>query len=106
MSDASNGAAMPAEGRNRVIIEGVRPEIDCGSFPIKRVIGEKVIVEADIFTDGHDTISCELLYRQMSESAWHAVPMRALGNDRWRGEFRVSALGQYRYTLRGWVDRF
>ena len=33
-------------GRRRVIIESVSPEIDGGRFPIKRVIGESVTVEA------------------------------------------------------------
>ena len=40
------------EGRRRVIIEGVSPEIDGGRFPIKRIVGDKVIVEADVFTEG------------------------------------------------------
>jgi starch synthase (maltosyl-transferring) len=44
-------------GQTRVIIEGLRPEIDGGRFPIKRVMGEKVVVEADIFVDGYDSIS-------------------------------------------------
>ena len=44
-------------GRCRVAIENVRPEIDGGRFPAKRVVGERVIVEADIFADGHDAIA-------------------------------------------------
>src|SRR5258706_10161740 len=42
---------------DRVIIEGVTPEIDGGRFAIKRTRGESVLVEADIFADGHDAIS-------------------------------------------------
>jgi starch synthase (maltosyl-transferring) len=53
---------IPAEGLRRVIIEGVEPEIDCGQFPIRRTRGESVIVEADVFTDGHDSICSILLY--------------------------------------------
>jgi len=53
---------VPAEsGRSRVEIEGVAPEIDGGRFPIKRIAGEQVVVEANVFTDGHDAISCVLL---------------------------------------------
>ena len=44
------------EGRPRIVIEGVTPEIDGGRFPIKRIIGDKVAVEADIFADGHDVL--------------------------------------------------
>jgi (1->4)-alpha-D-glucan 1-alpha-D-glucosylmutase len=50
------------DGRKRVIIKNVKPEIDSGKFPIKRAIGDKVVVEADVFTDGHDALSCALLY--------------------------------------------
>ncbi len=97
---------LPTEGRNRVVIEGVDPEIDGGRFPIKRVSGEAVIVEADVFADGHDQIECRLLYRCGTEKTWQEVPMTSLGNDRWRGEFVVSDVGTYHYTIEGWVSRF
>jgi starch synthase (maltosyl-transferring) len=94
------------DGRRGIIIEGVKPEIDCGRFPVKRVAGEKVIVEADIFTDGHDALSCILLYRREEESPWTEAPMKFLVNDRWQGSFVVSAMGCYYYTIRAWIDRF
>ena len=94
------------EGRKRVIIEGVSPEIDGGAFPCKRTVGEKVTVEADIFTDGHDLLSCVLLFRKEEDPTWEAVPMAPLVNDRWRGSFQVSEKGRYRYTIKAWVDRF
>ena len=97
---------MDDEGRKRVIIEGVEPEIDCGQFPIKRTVGERVVVEADAFTDGHDAIACVLLYRGEDDLTWSETPMEALVNDRWRGEFLVQQLGPYLYTLKAWVDRF
>jgi starch synthase (maltosyl-transferring) len=96
----------PEEGRKRVIIEQVTPEINGGKFPIKRVIGEEITVEAVILADGHDALSCMLLYRKEDEPDWKAVPMLSLGNDRWSGSFRVGALGLYRYTIMGWVDHF
>jgi starch synthase (maltosyl-transferring) len=46
------------------VIEGVRPQIDGGRFPIKRVAGDEVIVEADAFADGHDRVACVLLHRR------------------------------------------
>jgi starch synthase (maltosyl-transferring) len=93
-------------GKQRVVIEGVRPEIDGGEFPIKRIIGDSVIVEADVFADGHDQIACRLLYRRSADPAWSEVRMEPLGNDRWRAAFPVSELGEYRYTIEAWVDRF
>lgn len=94
------------QSRSRVVIESVKPEIDAGRYPIKRTVGEDVVVEADVFADGHDHIACVLRYRQESASAWHEAPMSALSNDRWQGEFRVTELGRYRYTLAAWVDHF
>jgi starch synthase (maltosyl-transferring) len=94
------------EGRIRVIIAGVQPEIEHGRFPAKRTVGEPVVVEADIFTDGHDALSAVLLYRHEKEEQWHEVPLQFLVNDRWRGVFVVTSLGRYRYTLQAWVDHF
>ncbi len=92
-------------GRQRIVIEGVRPEIDCGRFPIKRVVGETVVVEADVFTDGHDTLAAGLRSRREG-GRWTEVRMDPLGNDRWRGEFLVTETGRYGYTIRAWLDRF
>ena len=97
---------MKTEGRRRVVIENVKPEIDEGRFPIKRVIGEKVVVMADIFTDGHDVISSRLLYRREKEKEWREVVLKPLENDRWSGEFVVEEVGIYHYTVEAWVDHF
>jgi starch synthase (maltosyl-transferring) len=35
----------------RVVIEDISPAIDCGRFPIKRVVGESICVEASVFAD-------------------------------------------------------
>jgi starch synthase (maltosyl-transferring) len=94
------------EGRRRVVIEGVSPEVDCGRFPIKRTVGEGVDVEADAFTDGHDAVRCLVLHRPGDEGEWAEVPMEALPNDRWRGSFTVERLGRHRYTVVGWVDHW
>ncbi len=94
------------DGRRRVIIEGVSPEIDCGRFPIKRIPGEPVLVEANIFADGHDVLAATLLYKSEGDRAWSEVPMEELVNDRWRGVFPAGPVGRMRYTLEAWVDHF
>ncbi|HST04192.1 MAG TPA: alpha-1,4-glucan--maltose-1-phosphate maltosyltransferase [Chloroflexia bacterium] len=97
---------LPSILNKRVVIEGVTPEIDSGRYPIKRVVGERVVVEADVFTDGHEALSCELRYRQHGANAWEAVPMQPLVNDRWHAEFTVTQLGSYTYTIQAWLDHF
>jgi starch synthase (maltosyl-transferring) len=94
------------EGRIRVVIEHVSPEIDGGRFPIKRTVGDTVVVEADIFADGHDVLSGLLLYRKEQDRNWTEVPLAFLVNDRWTGAFRVAEPGRYVYTVIAWADRF
>jgi starch synthase (maltosyl-transferring) len=88
----------------RVVIENITPQVDCGRFPIKRVTGEAVAVEADVFADGHDVVRCVLLYRSERAAEWSRVPMAPLGNDRWTARFVPREMGRYRYTVRAWVD--
>jgi len=69
-------------------------------------VGDDVVVEADVFTDGHDAVAAELIYRKHGAADWQVVPMEFLGNDHWTGSFRVEELGRYEYTVRGWTDPF
>lgn len=105
----ANRKEMPAQqtdGRRRAIIEGVSPEVDGGRFAVKRTLGDVVQVEADIFTDGHDSISAVLLYRHDGTDLWDEQPMKPLVNDRWTSEFTTTKLGRYLYTIHAWVDHF
>src|SRR3972149_9985460 len=92
--------------QRRGVMEHVRPQVDCGRFPIKRVVGERVVVRADVFADGHDVVAAVLLYRKSGDDSWREAPMTALGNDEWTASFTVEDLGRYEYTVEGWVDRF
>jgi len=90
----------------RVVIEKVVPEIDAGHYALKRTVGERVLVEADIFTDGHDVISAVLKFRTHKNPFWSETPMEFLANDRWRGEFSIPEMGVYFYTIEAWIDHF
>jgi len=95
---------MDKNGLQRVIVEHVTPEIDAGRFYIKKIPGEIIRVEADIFTDGHDHVRGQVLYKHESEKNWLHVPMQLLSNDRWQASFQVTKTGFYNYTVIGWVD--
>jgi starch synthase (maltosyl-transferring) len=90
----------------RVVIEGVTPEIDAGRFAAKRTVGERFAVSADVFTDGHDALAADLLWRRESDGEWTAVPMRELGNDRWSSSFTPTEAGCYLYSVTAWIDGF
>ncbi len=106
MSQATATSPPKADGRSRVAIENVEPQVDCGRFPIKRVVGDTVVVKADIFADGHDAVAAALLYRPKDEREWRRTPLRPLVNDRWTGEFAVDQIGTYEYKIAGWIDEF
>jgi starch synthase (maltosyl-transferring) len=99
-------AGRPDEGRRRVAIERVTPEIDAGRFPVKRIAGDTVRVEADVFADGHDAVAGALLWRRAGEERWSEVALAPAGNDRWQAAFPVEQVGFYQYTVEGWTDQF
>lgn len=95
--------AHPAAHAVPVVIEDVTPQIDGGRHPVKRVAGEAVIVEADVFREGHDAIAADLIYRG-PDGAWHSIVMTALPNDRFRGSFLVESPGRYDFLVEGRPD--
>ncbi len=65
-----------------------------------------MVVEADVFADGHDSVRAHLLWKREGAEAWQRVTMEPLGNDRWRAEFPVDQVGRYLYTVSGAIDHF
>lgn len=94
----------PSEGRSRVVIEAVSPQVNGGRYPARRIVGDQVEVSAAIFADGHDHLAARLLYRHSSERRWATTPMRPVGNDLWTANFTVKRLGKWKFTVQGWVD--
>jgi starch synthase (maltosyl-transferring) len=90
----------------RIAIENVTPAIDGGRFAAKRVVGEDVVVAADILCDGHDQLAVALLWRSADEASWRQVRMRPLGNDRWEGSFPLTRVGPWLFTIEAWRDAF
>src|SRR6266702_2751608 len=94
-----------AVGTRRTIIIGrIAPQIDGGRYPVKRVVGDKFIVTADILADGHDPLAAVLLARHEDDAGWHEIQMRLVDNDRWSATLRAERLGRYRYTIEAWRD--
>jgi len=89
-----------------VVIDNVQPLIDCGRSPIKRIVGEDLVVEADIFKDGHDVVAAVLKWRVADKRAWRETPMIFVDNDRWRGVCTLYDQAIYEYTVEAWTDTF
>lgn len=88
------------------VIENLQPLIDGGRYPVKRVVGEDLVVEADVFKDGHDVVAAILKWRILGQKLWHETAMTPLGNDRWRGVCSFYENTTYEYTVEAWADTF
>ncbi|RRO13979.1 alpha-1,4-glucan--maltose-1-phosphate maltosyltransferase [Flavobacteriaceae bacterium 14752] len=90
--------------QQRLIIENVMPQINCGSFFTKRVVNEIVNISADIFGDGHDVIQAEVEVKHQDNKHNFSVRLHHDVNDVFKGYFHVVHQGFYTYKLKAWVD--
>jgi starch synthase (maltosyl-transferring) len=105
--ESSSGVpSLPAEGRRRVVIDAILPLVDRGRFPLKRIVGDVLTIEADVFADGHDRVAVRLRHRPPGAEAWQEIAMGDPDNDRWRVALPLTWVGRHEYTVVGWVDAF
>ena len=90
----------------RIVIDDVVPSVDGGRFAAKRVIGEPITIESDVFADGHETLGVELLWRSADRRDWLRQPMRLVNNDRWSTTIHPERIGRYEFTIEAWIDRY
>lgn len=94
------------QGRQRVVIEHLTPQVENGQFPAKRSLSEPVEVQADIYSDGHDVVKAVLLYKHSDDKKMKETPMSFMINDRWKASFTPEITGFYEYTVLAYVDHF
>jgi starch synthase (maltosyl-transferring) len=99
-------AHLVVDGRRRVTVAAVRPELDAGRFAVKRVLGDRFTVEADLLVDGHDHLAGCLLYRHADAPSFSELPLVSLGNDRFAAAFVLDRLGTWLYTVESWLDEW
>jgi starch synthase (maltosyl-transferring) len=92
------------EPPSRIQILNVWPQIDCGRFPVKRTVGDRVDVWADVFRDGHEALGVAIRFKAPG-GKWQEAPMLPLGNDRWSGSFEVDRCGRWCFRVTAWHDR-
>lgn len=90
--------------QKRVIIENVTPQVDNGTFPIKRITGQKIKITADVLADGHDVLEAAVHFKHEKEKKWTEVRLNSVSNDSFVGEFTVEKQGFYSYFVEAWVD--
>jgi len=97
-------ALISSDGRRRIVIDHIFPRVDCGGFPLKRIIGERMTVRAHVFADGHEKISVRFAFKHINEEKWNEIPMVECGNDEWEASFPLNKLGIYEGKVIGWID--
>ncbi len=89
----------------RIAIEAITPSVDGGRFPVKRIAGESVRVEADILIDGHEKLAAAVLYRAAGDRDWREVPHGAARERPLRRELPADARRSPRVHDRGVARR-
>jgi starch synthase (maltosyl-transferring) len=97
--------SIPKTTPARIQIQEVSPQVDCGRYPVKRTVGDKVEVTARIFRDGHETLGSAVRHKGPDETRWSETPLEPLGNDFWTGSFEVDRPGVWSFRIEAWVDR-
>ena len=90
--------------QQRVLLTNIQPQIEGGSYAVKRIVGQELTVTADVLCDGHDVIQASVRYKHQSKRSWSEVRMTALENDQMTATFTVEQQGNYSYRVEGWVD--
>ena len=98
--------AKPDCRKPRIAIEAITPQVDHGRYPVRRVVGELVTIEADLVADGHDKLAGEVLVRPADAMEGQAYPLTLIANDRWRAQVPLERMGRYVYTVSAWKDAF
>jgi starch synthase (maltosyl-transferring) len=93
-------------GPGHPVVLRVRPELDCGRYRAKAIVGDRVEVSADILRDGPDLLRAVIRYQGPGERQWSEASMEAGENDRWEGWFRPGGIGRWRYCVEAWTDDF
>ncbi|MDE8346426.1 MAG: alpha-1,4-glucan--maltose-1-phosphate maltosyltransferase [Acidocella sp.] len=104
----SSSRKMSVTGGNaaRISIDGITPQVDCGQYPARFIVGETVNVQADLLADGHDLLAAEILFRPETSKNFERATLGPIGNDRWGGEFPLTVIGRYVFVIHAWKDFF
>ena len=92
------------QNQTRIVIENVLPQLDNGAFFIKRIVGQKVNVSADVLADGHDVMEAVVQFKHEKDKKWNEVRMNKQPNDVFDATFQVEKQGYYSYFVEGWID--
>ncbi len=87
-------------------VENVRPSVENGRYPVKRIVGEELTVDADLVKGGHDVTVALLKWRGEGEKKWHETAMREIRIDHWQGVCAFATIGLGEFTIEVFTERW
>ena len=98
--------ASTAAARSPIVIEHVSPSVNGGDFAAKTVVGRPLVIEADIFADGHDLLSAEVIWWSADEDERRTAKLTHIANDRWRATLTPDRVGRHYFSVEAWRDEY
>ena len=95
-----------AAALSAVVIEHVAPAVNGGAFAAKHVVGKPLVIEADIFADGHDLLGAEVLWWSADEDERKAAKLTHIANDRWRATLMPDRIGRHYFSVEAWRNEY
>jgi starch synthase (maltosyl-transferring) len=97
-----------------VVVDHVRPAVDCGRLPAKATVGIPLQVSARMVADGHDPLLAWVEHGPRPDGAgaaarprgWRSLPARSLGNDVYAAEFTPARVGPWWFNVGGVPDAY
>ena len=105
---------VPVDPR-RVVVDRVRPLVDCGALPAKATSGLPLPISAVLVADGHDPLLGWVWHgppvAQLRDTAtpprgWREVPLEAQGNDRYAAWITPDQVGGWAFAVGAVPDEY
>ncbi|AQP44512.1 alpha-1,4-glucan--maltose-1-phosphate maltosyltransferase [Tessaracoccus flavus] len=93
-------------GFGRIPVTGVTPVLEGGAYPVKAVVHERILIQANVFREGHDAVNASVILTS-PEGTQRRVDMKQvepLGLDIWQAHVRIASEGDWTYRVEGWSD--
>lgn len=95
-----------AAAQSPIVIERVTPTVNGGAFAAKHIVGKPLVIEADIFADGHDLLGAEVQWWSADEDERTAAKLTHIANDRWRATVMPDRIGRHYFSVEAWRDEY
>ncbi len=93
-------------GLGRIPVTGVTPVLEGGAYPVKAVVHERLLIQANVFREGHDAVNASVILTSPGGTQ-RRVDMKQVepkGLDIWQAHVRMAAEGDWTYRIEGWSD--